>query len=516
MVWDPNERQIEETSKIRWELVRYTRGRVLNLGAGQTRGFPHFITVDNRKDSRLFGREIVPDVACDAEDLSLFASQSCDAIFSAHLLEHIEDFRGALKEWWRVIRPGGYLALYLPHADFYPNIGQPGANPDHRHDFRPADIIEAMRGIGAWDLVENQERNEGDEYSFFVTFRKRTDGKHLESWRAPKPTKTACVVRFGAFGDLLMSSSVIAGLKAQGFHVTLMCSPPGMDAVLHDPNVDRFWIQDRDQVPNQWLTPCFDYWRPRFDRFVNLCESLEGALLALPDRPFYQWPHAALHAHMNRNYLETQHALGQVPHVPAVKFYATDEEKAWARKERARMGAGPVILWSLSGSSVHKFWSGLDTILARVMLTYPSARVVLCGGPECAVLEAGWEKEPRVIRTCGKWSIRQSLAFIAEADLVIGPETGVLNAACCEPMAKIVFLSHSSHENLTKEWVNTTALAPAAGTTPCYPCHKLHAGWATCHKDEATASALCQANITPDAVWAAVHSALSQPMLRSA
>lgn len=517
MVWSPDTPQGDETAKIRWELVPYTRGRVLNLGAGNTRGFPHFITVDNRADVELFGtKDLNPDIIADCTDLSLFASQSCDAVFSSHLLEHIEDTRATLKEWWRVIRPGGHLCLYLPHRAFYPNIGQPGSNPDHKHDFLPSDIIETMRGLGAWDLLENQERNGGIEYSFFQVFRKRTDGKHLESWRAPKPAKTACVARYGAYGDLLMASSVFAGLKAQGFHVTLMCSPPGMDAVLHDPNVDRFWIQDKDQVPNMWLSPYFDYWSKRFDRFVNLCESLEGALLALPDRPFYDWPHAARHAHMNRNYLETQHALAQVPHVPAVKFYPTPEEQAWARKERAKLGVGPVVLWSLSGSSVHKYWSGLDAILARILLIYPTARVVLCGGPECTLLESGWQNEPRVIRTCGKWSIRQSLSFIPESDLVIGPETGVLNAASCEPVPKIVFLSHSSSENLTRDWTNRTTLVPPPGTTPCYPCHMLHYGWSHCHRDESTSSALCQANITPDAVWAAIQSVLDQRLKRSA
>jgi ubiquinone/menaquinone biosynthesis C-methylase UbiE len=52
-----------------------------------------------------------------------------DFVYSAHLLEHVQDFESALREWWRVIKPGGYLVLYLPHKKFYPNIGVPGSNP---------------------------------------------------------------------------------------------------------------------------------------------------------------------------------------------------------------------------------------------------------------------------------------------------------------------------------------------------------------------------------------------------
>jgi hypothetical protein len=68
-----------------------------------------------------------------------------------------------------------------------------------------------------------------------------------------------------------------------------------------------------------------------------------------------------------------------------------------------------------------------------------------------------------------------------ECDIVIGPETGVLSAVAMEPMKKIVFLSHSSVENLTRDWVNTVSLY--SKNTPCYPCHKLIiAGTSACRK----------------------------------
>jgi ADP-heptose:LPS heptosyltransferase len=78
------------------------------------------------------------------------------------------------------------------------------------------------------------------------------------------------------------------------------------------------------------------------------------------------------------------------------------------------------------------------------------------------------------LKKSGEWSIRQTLAFIDQADLLVGPETGVMNAAGLHPVKKIVTLSHSSPENLTKHWVNCTSLTPK--NTPCYPCHQLHYG----------------------------------------
>ena len=38
-----------------------------------------------------------------------------DYVFSSHLLEHLERPVEALKEWSRVVRPGGVIFLYVPH-----------------------------------------------------------------------------------------------------------------------------------------------------------------------------------------------------------------------------------------------------------------------------------------------------------------------------------------------------------------------------------------------------------------
>jgi ADP-heptose:LPS heptosyltransferase len=304
----------------------------------------------------------------------------------------------------------------------------------------------------------------------------------------------------------MQASSVFAGLKKQGFHVTVFTAAPGCMVIENDPNIDNMVVFDKDQVPNANLTDFWRWHKRKFTRWVNLSESAEGTLLAMPGRTLHFWPTKVRHLMMNFNYVELQHALADVPHELNVKFFATDEEKAWAAKERKKIGGSRVILWSLAGSAVHKTWAGLDSVLASFMIHYPDFRVVLTGGPECAILETGWENEERIVKTSGKWSIRQTLAFMQLADLVIGPETGVMNAACCEPMPKLVFLSHSSRENLTRDWVNTYPLYPVK--TPCYPCHMLHFNWDHCTQDKASGTAQCQADISVEHVWERIEEAL--------
>jgi ADP-heptose:LPS heptosyltransferase/predicted SAM-dependent methyltransferase len=501
MVWKLEESNGDESGKIRWELVPFTRGRGLDLGCGPSKAFPHFIGVDNYTDTHLFGVQMKPDVVCNVTKLDIFGSASMDFVYSSHCLEHLQDYKAALKEWWRVVRPGGHLCLYLPHKEFYPNVGKPHANPDHKHDFMPADIVDAMREVGSWDLLRNEDRNEGQEYSFFQVYRKRTDGKHLFSHKDPPPQKRAAVVRYGAFGDLIQASSILPGLKEQGYHVTVYTTPRGQDVVKHDPHVDAFYIQDSDQVPNHLLGDFWDHEEKKYDKWINLSESVEATWLALPGRSNHRWPINLRRKYMNVNYFEFTHDFADVPMPPKPKFYATDEEKAWAKKEKASFGGGFTILFALAGSSIHKVWPHMDAFIARVLLWNKEARVVLVGDEFCTMLERGWENEPRVIRKSGKYSIRETLSLLDVVDMVVGPETGVLNAASHLPVPKIIFLSHSSQENLTKHWVNTKPVEPK--NTACFPCHAMVYSFDTCHRDDATGVAKCAADTSIDDAWQA-------------
>jgi len=538
MVWRSEDPQGSEAHKIRWELPQWTRGKVLDVGCGPAKPFDHFIGVDNNVDAHLFGIQARPNIFIqDAGKLDIFAGNSFDSVFSSHLLEHIEPERvpEVLKEWWRLLKVGGYLVLYLPHEDFYPKVGEPGANPDHKWNVNPKRVMDYMKELKFWDLLENQERNEGTEYSLFQVYKKTGFGRNRELWNEPKPSKTCGLVRYGAFGDLMQASSIIKGLKDQGYHVTLYTSPPGSDVITHDPNIDKIYFQDKDQVPNPELGSFWDWQKKKYDKWVNLSESVEGTLLAMPGRTQFLLPPKLREQMLNRNYLEFQHEMAGVPHKPNIRFYPTEEERKWARKQREKMG-NFVLLWTLAGSSVHKTWPYVDNVVAALMQSHPDIHVVFTGGPDCQILEAGWENEPRVHKTSGKWTIRQTLSFIDQSDCLIGPETGVLNAASCLSMPKIVFLSHSSHENLTRDWINCYPLSAnhlkcsGRGNDEATACHQMHFSWSTCSKDfdpeckacqeqtctEHTVTALCQKAITADRVTDVLNVILEEHFRKAA
>lgn len=531
MAWHIDDPQGNEAAKCKYEVAQYTRGAVLDMGCGPSKAFPHFIGVDSGKDTQLFGIQMAPDVICDVADAAAieasFHAESVDAVFSSHCLEHIDNHAAALAAWWSLIKVGGHLVLYLPHRDLYPTMGSFGANPDHKHDFVAEDILHAM-GEAHFDVLVNEVRAERCEYSFLLVLKKLAAPHqglyhYVRRQRELEGVKTVCITRFGGFGDMLQMANLLPEFKRQGYHITINTTPGGQNILRCDPHVDEWLIVDNDQVPNHELSEFWEAIARRYDKFVQLSESVEATLLAMPGRANHGWPQAVRHKYLNRNYLEFTSELAELPYSSEAKFYPSDTERAEARefvrelvaaRTRAKHGDVLVVLgepvfvivWALAGSSVHKFTPHQDAVVARVLLELPEAVVVFTGDEACQILEQGWELEPRVVCTSGKQSIRQTLALAQQAHCVVGPETGVLNAVAFEPhIAKVLMLSHSSHENLSKHWLNTAALAPEG--QHCYPCHRLHYGTRYCDTDVATGAAMCQVRIEPARIYQAIESA---------
>jgi predicted SAM-dependent methyltransferase/ADP-heptose:LPS heptosyltransferase len=493
MTWKDTDPQGNEAGKIVWELVRWTIGRGLDIGAGLYRAFPHFITVDNNIDAQIFGHAMPrPDLyVTDAGKLDMLSDGCMDFVFSSHMLEHVEPERlvKVLTEWLRVVRLDGTLVLYLPDEAEYPKVGEPGANPDHKWNVSYNEVMRLMDKTGVpFDLMDYQKRNGGQEYSLFFVFKKVKE--RPRGWHHDRPrttAKTCGLVRYGAIGDMMQAASAIAALKEQGYYITLYCAEgPGEEAIRGNPHVDEYYIQGRGQVPDQALPLFWANERVKYDKWVNLCESVEGGLLAMTDRPVDTYEPAVRHAMLDWNYVDRQHLIAGVPDAEhRIHFYPTPAEAKWAKTEKQALGEF-LVVWSLAGSSVHKTWPWLDNVISGLLIDFPEVSIVFLGGADGVVLEQGWDSALRVHRRSDKYSVRESLSLAQVADVVIGPETGVLNAVSMEEMPKVIFLSHSTQENLTKHWVNTHSLASVGtvckgrGNDAAPACHRLHHGWARC------------------------------------
>ncbi len=506
MTWTPETSNGNEAAKIRNELVPYTAGATLDIGCGPWRAFRHFIGIDEQAQPGV-------TLAMSGESLAIFADEKFDAVFSSHFLEHVVDYKAALAEWWRVIKVGGHLCLYLPHRDHYPQIGQPGSNPDHKHDFVPDDILNAMAEVArrtarGWDVMEYEVRSAGNEYSFWLVFRKlhvlRTvfeGGKRVAAEQAARAAgKHAAIVRPGAYGDSLWASSVAAHLKDDGYRVTVYTGPQGEEVLRADPNIDRIITVHEHQFTLQELPAYWDAESAKYDRFINLAEAIEKNNLAVHTDLRFYWPANVRRDVFGGSYFDRIHDLAGVGHKLRMRFIPTPDERTAAQKRvrGLRVNGRKLVALAVSGSTPPKFYPHLDALLPA--LVEAKCDVIILGDAR------GWK--PALdgalhgrVRFIGQdWPIREALAFTQLCDIVIGQETALLNAVAVEPMRKVVLLSHSSRQNLTDRWHNTVALS---GDVACYPCHQLHQTFRHCTRDDATGAAACQADIRVELIVAA-------------
>ena len=135
----------------------------LNIGAGETR-IDGFIPID-----RKFGTEAYPlpaQVDWDDETYAL-TDNSVDEIRASHILEHFsfKDVSLVLKEWSRVLKPGGLMKVAVPDVNLilkaaeddklwqhYLMGGQTDADDFHRSVFTEQALRDQMDGAGLVDI----------------------------------------------------------------------------------------------------------------------------------------------------------------------------------------------------------------------------------------------------------------------------------------------------------------------------------------------------------------------------
>ena len=103
---------------------KYLGGKVIDIGAGADpvcSWAESFDVADG--DANFIARYRTPE--------------SYDTVHSSHCLEHLFNPEEALRQWWRLVKRGGYLVLVVPHEDLYEQGFWPSIfNPDHKATFR--------------------------------------------------------------------------------------------------------------------------------------------------------------------------------------------------------------------------------------------------------------------------------------------------------------------------------------------------------------------------------------------
>ncbi len=99
-----------------------------------------------------------------------FESGSLDYCYSSHCLEHISDYKNAIREQFRVIKSGGYIIIVVPHQDLYEKKESLPSryNEDHKRMYQShtllTEIFESLPR-NSYRIRHLQENDQNHDYS---------------------------------------------------------------------------------------------------------------------------------------------------------------------------------------------------------------------------------------------------------------------------------------------------------------------------------------------------------------
>jgi ADP-heptose:LPS heptosyltransferase/SAM-dependent methyltransferase len=110
---------VSETSGLRKEVLTYCQGNGLDIGYGGDPVVPTAITIDQPPPYTPHLGSHPQNLRGDGANLYWFKDDAFDYIYSSHLIEDFAETGPVLKEWVRVLKPGGYMVLVAPVERIY-------------------------------------------------------------------------------------------------------------------------------------------------------------------------------------------------------------------------------------------------------------------------------------------------------------------------------------------------------------------------------------------------------------
>lgn len=168
---------MSETSKAfsrrsseRW-FDRYTQGLGIDIGAGNDPLItPHSVP---RRWDKVDGDAMLMEGVPDA---------SYDFVYSSHCLEHVTHAHVAIRNWYRILKPGGNLLLSIPHRDLYEKKPTLPSNWNFEHNTMwLMDRLEPPNTFGILPIIRQELGDAQLLYARVVTTGLRETAAHEHS-----------------------------------------------------------------------------------------------------------------------------------------------------------------------------------------------------------------------------------------------------------------------------------------------------------------------------------------------
>ncbi len=101
----------------------------------------------------------------DANHITAYVQEQFDFVFSSHCLEHMHDPHRTIQEWFKLVKPGGYMLFIVPDEDLYEQGIFPSIfNTDHKATFTikkhkswspvSVNVLDLVHSLDDGELVE--------------------------------------------------------------------------------------------------------------------------------------------------------------------------------------------------------------------------------------------------------------------------------------------------------------------------------------------------------------------------
>lgn len=135
-----------------------TGGIGVDIGAGNTK-LGNVLRLDIHSSGDIIGRgEMLP-----------LKNESIDYIFSCHSLEHIPDTENTLKDWMRVLKQGGIMAVVMPDKRYFThdhNVTTDGETA--RNEATPGEILAILKRLPDAKILLFNTRNNNFDFEFLI------------------------------------------------------------------------------------------------------------------------------------------------------------------------------------------------------------------------------------------------------------------------------------------------------------------------------------------------------------
>lgn len=298
--------------------------------------------------------------------------------------------------------------------------------------------------------------------------------------------KTALIIRYGAYGDIIHMSFLPHLLKDQGYTtVDMETNPKGYQIMYNNPYIDNlteivpeFLFKDKGFM----LIKHWEIMKDRYDKVVNLWHSIEYGMQTMESENLYYMSSKVRRDKFGAiNFYDQSIIKAGYPELVGKyqgEFYPQPEEERIAKAYMRKFDGQFTVMMNLSGTGPHKRFVQAQELAQKILDTYPDAHIITTGAPECKRFEFAGQ---RITSIAGQFPFRQALILTKYVNCIIGCESGIMVAAGMWHTPSVQLMTAASIANHCKYNPNDYSLQ---SPVYCAPCHKGPYEYIGCpHKD---------------------------------